>query len=141
MGHPIFITLDGPPQESFYKDLYKTNIKIYRVRALKDLYIYLPLVCIILNRKILAAFNITLRKCRARNCARKIWMPVTLTCLELYTPNANIYTCLLTLYVHCTYIHQYLNFITYNNMMAGGAKPSALKKCFFLTKVITNIQF
>ena len=40
----------------------------------------------------LAAFNITLRKCRARNCARKIWMPLTITCLRLYTPNANIYT-------------------------------------------------
>ena len=43
----------------------------------------------------LAAFDITLRKCRARNCARKILMPLTLTCLELYKPNANIYTGLL----------------------------------------------
>ena len=40
----------------------------------------------------LAAFNITLRKCRARNCARKIWMQLTFTGLELYTSNANIYT-------------------------------------------------
>ena len=29
----------------------------------------------------LAAFNITLRKFRANNCARKIWMPLTFTCL------------------------------------------------------------
>ena len=43
----------------------------------------------------LAAFNTTLRKCRARNYAQKIWMPLTFTCLELYTPNTNIYTGLL----------------------------------------------
>ena len=41
----------------------------------------------------LAAFNITLR--RDSNCARKIWMPLTVTCLKLYSPNANIYTGLL----------------------------------------------
>ena len=43
----------------------------------------------------LAAFNIALHKYRARNCARKIWMPLTFTCLESYTPNANIYAGLL----------------------------------------------
>ena len=40
----------------------------------------------------LVAFNITLRKFRDRNCARKIWMLLTFTSLKLYAPNANIYT-------------------------------------------------
>ena len=40
----------------------------------------------------LAAFNITLLKFRTSNCAQKIWMPLTFTCLKSYSPNANIYT-------------------------------------------------
>ena len=38
------------------------------------------------------AFKITLCKFRASNCARKILMPLTFTCVKLYSPNANIYT-------------------------------------------------
>ena len=38
----------------------------------KDLYINLHLVSINPNRQMLAAFDITLRKFRASNCARKI---------------------------------------------------------------------
>ena len=38
----------------------------------KDLYIYLHLVSINPNRQMLAALDITLRKFRASNCARKI---------------------------------------------------------------------
>ena len=82
---------------------------------IKDLYKYLHLVSIIPNRLMLAAFNISLRNFRDWNCARKILMPLTLTCLELYSSNANIYTGLLNLLLgHLFYVFSivfYLNFL------------------------------
>ena len=69
---------------SVIKILSKIKKKCYQKTC-----IYICLVCIIPNRKVLATFKITLRKCRARNCAWKIWMP-QFACLEIYTPNANV---------------------------------------------------
>ena len=44
-------------------------------------------------------FQGVLKHFRDWNCARKILMPLTFTCFELYSPNANIYIGLLNLRV------------------------------------------
>ena len=54
----------------------------------------------------IAAFSITFRKCRASNCARKIWMPLIFTFVELYVPNESIYTG-----QFCSFIIRFIKFL------------------------------